>query len=385
MQTIRVLALLEATSITGTAKAVLEFAYEASRRGSEGPRVEVSVVNFVRGGQEPTNALISALSRASIPCHFVWERRRFDGAVFAQLRSVISREAPDIVWSNSIKSHFLVRAGRLAQARKWIAYHHGYTTTDLKMRLYNQLDRWSLPAADCVLTVCRPFADHLASLGVDPQRIRIQHMPVRPFATDNSACEELCPRLGITANERVILCVGRLSHEKGHADLLLAFARMRAIRNVNRLRLIVVGDGPERCRLEKIRQARGLGDAVVFAGHQDNVTAFYGIADVLALPSHSEGSPNVLLEAMEANVPVVATNVGGVPELTHNGTSALLVKPGDHAALADAIFKVLESEALRNQLTSSAREVVAEHSPDNYYRSLVCVFKSVLNNGSSLN
>src|ERR1700741_3916883 len=103
MQTIRILALLEATSITGTAKAVLEFAYEARRQPTKRARAQIVVANFTRGEVQPQTALTSALQNAGIPFHFVRERGRFDTAVIAQLRSIVARERADVIWSNSVK------------------------------------------------------------------------------------------------------------------------------------------------------------------------------------------------------------------------------------------------------------------------------------------
>ncbi len=375
---IRVLALLEATSISGTAKAVLEFGYEAARNYSGLPQVSLAIANFARCDAVPTNALVSAIRGAEIPFHVVSEQGRFDRAVIPQLRSLITREAPDVIWTNSIKSHFLVRWAKLNRGRKWIAYHHGYTTTNFKMRLYNELDRWSLPGADRVLTVCQPFAKQLIQRGVDRKRVRVQHMPIRPFTTDQAECRQLRDSLGLKANERVILSVGRLSHEKGHLDLIRAFARLRREQGTESFKLILVGDGPERQRLEQLRDASQLGDAVLLTGHRDDVKVFYGMADLFVLPSYTEGSPNVLLEAMAAKVPVVATNVGGVPELVQDGVSAILVRAGDEAALASAIRGLMGDEKLQGRLTAAGLEVVAKHSPEAYYRSLLTIFEETL-------
>ncbi len=377
-RTIRVLAMLEANSITGTAKAVLEFAYEAARHLAGLPHVQISVVNFARGTAPATHALTSALQSASVPLHIVQERGRFDRAVIAQLKGVIALESPDILWSNSVKSHFLVRAGGLHRDLKWIAFHHGYTATDLKVRLYNQLDRWSLRGADRVLTVCQPFAAQLRKRGVEAGRIRVQHMPIRPFTPNETASKHLRLELGLTTDSAVILSVGRLSREKGHGDLLHAFAELRRGSRSKSLRLILVGDGPERIRLEQICRENKLEDTVIFTGHRDDAQHFYSIADAFVLPSYSEGTPNVLLEAMAAKVPIVATHVGGVPELAVNGKNAILVKPADFRELAAGISAVLDDSELRDRFSRAASQVVAQHSPDAYFRSLLSMFEEAL-------
>ena len=107
---------------------------------------------------------------------------------------------------------------------------------------------------------------------------------------------------------------------------------------------------------------------------------FYAAADVFALPSHSEGSPNVLLEAMAANLPIVATTVGGVPEIVENNESALLVPANDPSALASAIVSLLADKNLAERLTRNSAALIANRfAPENYVRALVEIYRDVIN------
>jgi glycosyltransferase involved in cell wall biosynthesis len=185
-------------------------------------------------------------------------------------------------------------------------------------------------------------------------------------------------RLGLGEGARVILAVGRLSREKGHADLVRALGRLRASEPAIDFRLLVVGDGPEREAVETEARAQGVADRLIFAGHVSDVRPFYALADVLALPSHSEGSPNVLLEAMAVGLPVAATSVGGVPEIVSDEESALLVAPHDAAALGAALARLLKDEELARRLAANARSLVAAHyTPDAYARSLIELYREV--------
>jgi glycosyltransferase involved in cell wall biosynthesis len=370
---IRVLALLEANSITGSAKSILEFTREAAGNHSGSPKIEVSVITFHR--MQNQDSLVAALRSAGASVEVVAERGRFDHRIISHLQALVETKRPDVIWSHSVKSHFLVRFAGLNRGAKWVAFHHGYTTTDLKMQMYNQLDRWSLRAADRVLTVCRPFAKQLESIGVPVDRIRVQHMPIRPFqAVEPEAIAELRGKLGIRNETRVLLSVGRLSAEKGHADLIHAFRDFHQQSPALAVRLILVGEGPERARLVRLCGQFGISGEVTLVGHQDDVRPYYAIADVFALPSHSEGSPNVLLEAMLAGIPVIATTAGGIPELASDGEDALLVAKGNIGALSAAISRMLEDTELRERLSSSAQRAASRHAPDAYYRSVLSVF-----------
>ena len=117
--------------------------------------------------------------------------------------------------------------------------------------------------------------------------------------------------------------MGRLSREKDHLSLLRAVSQLRDLN----MQLVIVGEGPERVAIESAIRELALSDAVTMTGQVPSAEPYYGIADVAVLSSLSEGSPNALLEAMAAGVPVVATAVGGVPEIVTHRESALLIEP----------------------------------------------------------
>lgn len=373
MNDIRVLAMLEANNISGSAKAVLEFAKEATRGHSGFPKIDLSILTFDRG--QGANSLTQAIRDIGTPLDTVFERRRFDPKVVSELRSLVARRGVDLIWTNSVKSHFLVRWAGLNQSRKWVAFHHGYTAVDAKMRIYNQLDRWSLRTANQVFTSSAAFIGELERSNVQRDHIHVQHMPIRPFApVPEKQKAELRHQLRLDDGTRVLLSVGRLSREKGHADLVRAIPKIRELAGDSPLRLIIVGEGPERPRIEELCRNLRLTDVVTLAGQQDDINPYYSIADVFVLPSLSEGCPNVLLEAMAAGVPVVATDVGGIPEVVTNGRDAILVKKRDQAGLASATGKILQDRELRDRLVSSAREIVARNTPEAYFKSMTSVF-----------
>jgi glycosyltransferase involved in cell wall biosynthesis len=125
-----------------------------------------------------------------------------------------------------------------------------------------------------------------------------------------------------------------------------------------------------------------LTDFVKLTGQQDDINAYYGIADVFLLPSLSEGCPNVLLEAMAAGVPVVATAVGGVPEVVTSGRDAILVNKHDTVGLAAATAEILSNQILRDRLVSFAREIVSRKSPEAYFKAITSVFSQACANSN---
>ena len=377
MKTVRLLAMLEAESVTGPAKNLLQFA-QLARTAEADPRVEVSIAVFQRGD---SNLFVKTAEQSGVPVYPVRERGRFDRVVVAKLAGLIQEIGPNLLQTHAVKSHFLVRMGGLDKLAPWVAFHHGYTWPDWRARLYNQLDRWSLRAPRQVITMSRPFAAELARQGVAPDRIAIVHNAIDPEWGRRGAPGEaaaLRARLGIGPEAKVLLIVGRLSREKDHRTLLEALADIRKTSGVAS-HLLVVGDGPERGAIEAARDELGLRGAVTLAGQAPSAEPFYGIADVCVLSSLSEGSPNALLEAMAARVPVVATAVGGIPEIVTDRESALLIPPRNRKAMAAALAAVLSDAALARRLTEEAyQRILAHHTPESRLRRLLEIYRGVL-------
>lgn len=155
-----------------------------------------------------------------------------------------------------------------------------------------------------------------------------------------------------------VLCVGRLSAEKGHRVLLSAFARVAARGRDARLRF--VGNGPERHALEALARELGLSEAVVFEGalNPTELRRVYSQSHIMVLPSFAEGIPVVLMEAMAMQLPCVATQITGIPELIENGVSGLLVPASSDGELAEAMLCLIDSPELRERVGIAARERV---------------------------
>ena len=191
---------------------------------------------------------------------------------------------------------------------------------------------------------------------VSRDKIRVQHNPIRPGPKPNpSEVNALRERLGIAGNERVILTVGRLSKEKAQADLIDAFQAFVWTPTPTASWLLLAMD-PNGRIWRRFARTANFEERIGFTGQISDVRPFYALADVFVLPSHSEGSPNVLLEAMAARVPVVATSVGGVPEIVQHEASALLVSPQTPAAMAQAIHQILTDDGLAQRLVANACE-----------------------------
>ena len=374
-QSVTILALMEATRVTGVARNVLEYAKLAAG-GIGGLRIAFTFGLIRRGPELPAavDGLAAAALDAGIPVEVLRERHRYDTFLLDALRRLAASHGPALVETHHVKSHCLLAASGLWRRHKWVAFHHGYTQTNVKVRAYNQLDRWSLRHADHVVTTNYRFARMLEARGVARSRITVLHNAVRDMRTDAGEVSALRRKLGLETHDRVVLCVGRLSHEKGHAYLIRAARSWRG-----RARLVIAGEGPDRPRLERLAHETGCTDSVVFAGLTSSVAPFYAMADVFVLPSLSEGSPNVLLEAMAAGLPIVATEAGGIPEIAVDGVTGLLVPPRDVDALACAVNALLENRSRGARLAAVAKSMAGQrYTPERRAAVLAAVYTKVL-------
>lgn len=363
---LRVLAFVEACGVTGALRNLLDLA-ELSTATHAGITYELATYwRSPRSGQrgpstDDIQACIEAARRSSVATHVLHERRAGDPRLLPQIRRLLDRVRPDIVETHHVKSHFLFAACRPRTRLPWVAFHHGYTTTSLRTRVCNLLDRWSLSGPSAIVTPCEAFAQELRRRGIDRSRIAVVHSSV-PAAPSPGSPHEIRSGLGVRATDSLVLSVGRLSREKAHDQLLTAFARLPGA-GFTTASLAIAGDGPERLPLMQLAGRLGLHGCVHFLGHQPNVWPYYRAADVIAMPSHSEGSPIALLEAMAAAKPIVATRVGGIPEIIEDHRTGILVPPRDPGALADALAHVLRKPVLAAELGARACQAVRVRFP----------------------
>lgn len=383
---IRLLAIMEGSTVSGPAKNLFEFC-RISRALEDGPIVETSVVVFERpnpitGALPASNDLIEQATEDGVPVHRIAERFAFDRRVMGTLKQVVDQGAPDVLQTHMFKSHFLVRACGAHTGRAWVAFHHGYTRSTLKRDLLAQLDRWSLRAPSQVVTVSEAFSRQLSSRGVPSRRIMVLHNAIDPEwlwqqpQDRNPALSEV-PGKSSQA-EKLVLAVGRLSKEKGFIDLIAAVRHLKQSRPDLPLRLVIVGDGLERSHLEEAVRSHALQEQVFIMGHVRDVRPYYRAADLLAISSLSEGSPNALLEAMAAGVPVVSTAVGGIPEIVAHRESAFLVPPRNPVALAKAMEQVLSDHVLAQHMANRARHVIqTQYSPLSRVKTLIKLYQRI--------
>ena len=385
---IRILAVLEGTTVvSGVSKNILQFC-RVARTLENYPLIDLTIATFERpqqrvpGSVNSIELFVEAARQSGVKVHRIPEGFRFDARILGHMRRLTERLKPDLIQTHAQKGHFLVRLSALCKTVPWIAFHHGYTETLWHSPIQNQMDRYSLPAAARIVTVSGDFKRGLVSRGIPEERISVLHNAVQTpggkVPMDLEGLRRNKQALGISEKEKVVVAVGRLSREKGQIDLVYALNHLRRVRPEMIVRVVLVGDGPDGRKILKAAESLGLAQWITLVGHQHNVAPYYQAADVVAIPSYSEGSPNVLLEAMAWGVPVVATAVGGIPEMVTHGETVLLVPPGQPEPMASSIDLLLSNINLAGNLARLARATVEKsYSPECRARALLRTYTDV--------
>jgi glycosyltransferase involved in cell wall biosynthesis len=250
---------------------------------------------------------------------------------WAAVRSLIQRLRPDIVHTHGYRPDVLAGSAARRLQVPLISTVHGFTGGDWKNRVYEWLQRRAFRRFDGVVAVSRPMTTQLARAGVPAERL---HVIPNAWAPGEPALERAAARtsLGIAEGEWTIGFVGRLSREKGADVLVDALTHLRDLP----VQLSVLGDGADAPVLRQRAQELSVAERVRWHGAVPAAHRLFRAFDVFVLSSRTEGTPIALFEAMAAGVPVVATAVGGVPDVV-SPAEALLVPSDDPAALSGAL------------------------------------------------
>jgi glycosyltransferase involved in cell wall biosynthesis len=297
-----------------------------------------------------------------------------------RLRAILKREQTQLIHCHRGKDHWLSAIAQLTLAQPLAVMRTRHVVVPVKGHLAN---RWLFAhATDAVIAVSEKAKESLRSV--------IPHMRRAPCviyaAVDTSEFNpsrhdpELRKQLGVGDDALLIGLVGRLSSIKGQSEFLRAAGAIA--QRFPRAKFLLSGRGSKGRRQRLLNEARNLGisQRLIMLDYQPLVAPLIASLDVGVVASlGSEGSSRITLEYMASGVPIVATRVGGIPELVSDGETALLVPPGNADALAQAIEKILSSDSLRRQLSHAARTRAEQcYSYDRFTREVEELYREVL-------
>ncbi len=296
-------------------------------------------------------------ARYRAPLVSIPDRGPWDWRVFSQTLAACRREKVSIWHGHDYKTNALGLLLRRFWPMKLVTTVHGWVQHTARTPLYYRIDQMCLPRYEKVICVSDDLLESCLECGVATRDIVLLENAIDTSEyTRQLAIKAAKAKLGIPTDGFLIGSVGRLAAEKAFD------VQIRSVRELlNRghdVRLVIVGEGDQRQELERVAESLGVADRVLLPGWQSDVRTYYEAMDLFALSSLREGLPNVLLEAMALEVPIVSTCVNGIPRLIQDGRNGLLVRSGDQEGFTRALLAVLANDGLANLFRCAGRRTV---------------------------
>jgi len=352
----------------GVERAVLAMVPALMRRGSE---VRVLVVAETRAGGM-TASTAELLGQSGCAFEVLETARRLPFGVARKLRRTCRAEEPDVVHSHGYKCDVALILSRTKAAK--VSTIHGWCSRSLKEKLYEWIGVQCQKRMDAVIALCEDYRRRLRRRGTPSDRIHVAPVGVDPAALCSTG-RNLRREWGVGPEEVLIAQVGRLSCEK-NPQLFVEVARALHPQ-LPQARFALVGDGPLTAYCQSLVADAGV--PVLLPGYVKETGDVHRALDIVVNCSTTEGLPGALLEAGATGRPVVATAVGGVPEIVEDGVTGVLCASGDGRAIASAVARLAGDGELRERMGAAARErVVARFNTDRCSERLIEVYERVL-------
>jgi len=352
----KILHLIDSGGLYGAEVMLLNLATEQVRQGL---KPVIASIGELRVGEKPLEAEARRLGLR------VEEFRMRPGPNWmggAQVLRFARNQGVKLLHSHGYKCNILF--GLLPKAIRrlpLVSTVHGWTSSERwnRMKIYEELDAFSLRFIDRVVLVNEGMRAHTRLQNSPGQKAQVVNNGLPELALEGQA-HQLDPAVvRFCEGGTTFGAIGRLSPEKGFDVLLEAFALCK--QKLPQARLLILGDGKERDRLEGQVKGLNLCNSVLMPGYRAQAFAYLSLLQGFVLSSHTEGLPIVLLEAMRAGVPVVGTRVGGIPAVLGEGEAGLLVAPSDSKALGEALERLVDPTAGCWRLATKAKERVREN------------------------
>jgi glycosyltransferase involved in cell wall biosynthesis len=361
----------------GTGRLIVEWA-----TAFDPARVEVYVYVL-----RDVGGLAGQMAASGVPITFL-RQRRFSPSTLYRLLRLIHQHKIDVLHLNGHGSSAFGRLAGLLSGTPAVVHVHGdafYSPGGYPayVRLVDRLLAPWTARAISISEATREFCVH--AMGFRPSQVEVVINPTPQLAYTAITGEQLRAlriRYGIAENEPVIGIASRLYRVKGHHVLLAAFRRILDARPD--ARLLIVGDGPERTNLDAQARSLHVESRVCFTGFQEDVAAHLRLCRVTAIPSvHPEPFGLVAVESLAAGVPVVASRIGGLPEIITDGVAGLLVEPDNPEQLAHGLIRILTDPHLASGLADRCVTESERFSMHRHVQRLEAIFRAVLKEASS--
>ena len=314
-----------------------------------------SVLGVFSNSTNPNLQLYEAAAKENIESHLIPCDGQIDRTVIASIRSLAAHTNADIVHAHGYKADIYTYIALRGSAMPLVSTCHTWYDNDLFVSFYGMADRLVLRNFAAVIAVSDEVKLRLLKAGVHEDKIHLVQNGIDLRPLDNAL-----PSLHNSTSDHppIVGLIGRLANEKG-VDIFLR-AAARVLPELPSTKFIVVGEGPDREKLESLIDELKIRESVSMLGRRDDMPSVYASLEIMVSASRQEGLPIAILEGMASRRPVIATSVGAVPTVVLDGRTGVLLPPEDTEALASEIAGLLRSPTRRESLGTAARRLVEQ-------------------------
>ncbi|MGZ4870560.1 MAG: glycosyltransferase family 4 protein [Candidatus Angelobacter sp.] len=293
--------------------------------------------------------------RRGLSVRMVHCQGRADWRAVRQIEEYIQEDGIDLLHAHGYKADLYGYVAARRSRKPVVATCHNWVGGTAALGIYNHLDRMALKRFNALAAVSDAVAQRLLDSGVPARKIKTiaNGIDVEPFERAQPLPPPTFDR------DKVVGMVARLDLQKGFEYLLRAVRELCGV--FRELKVVIVGEGPDRKAIEDMIRQYGLQSTVILAGKQSDMPGVYAATDIFVLPSLNEGLPMTILEAMAASKPVIATKVGAIPTLIRNGETGLLVEARDTDGLRNAIARLLSDPDLCGRMGAEGHDWVSRN------------------------
>ncbi|HBG07893.1 MAG: group 1 glycosyl transferase [Geobacteraceae bacterium GWC2_58_44] len=320
-------------------------------------RFRFVLITFVEKG-EP-NQLEEMARSNGVEVVQVHVQNPFDPVTIWRILAILRRLDVELICAHGYKSNVIGRLASWLGGVPQIAISRGWTAENRRIRFYEKLDKFFLRLADCVVAVSHGQREKIVALGVPSVKVAVIHNAIDLVGIPAPGLRGLRRELGLPDDAIVITSAGRLSPEKNYAAMIEASREL--IKGNPRVYFVIFGEGFLRGELERKIESAGLSGRFLLPGFRSDLQQVMHEVDIFMLPSFTEGLPNVVLEAFAARKPVVATRVGGTPEVVQEGTSGFLTRPDQPELMASHLSALVADHGLREGMGHAGYAYIEEH------------------------
>lgn len=337
----------------GPGRTILECASDINQN-----RYKIIIATFQNSGAQLSDYALDAKKRG-LQLEIITEKRALDMQVLSQILSCIRSNQIDIIHTHEFRSNLFGFLAAKLTRKPIVTTAHGWIQNSPMKKRIVKLDKFLLRFFDKIIAVSEAIKKLLLDAGVPEHKITVIPNALRTEKyANNKQNQGFRKEVGVDEEKILVANIGRLSPEKGQLEFLLAAVDF--IPKFPNIHIIFVGIGPEEEKLKKFVADNNLSANVMFAGYRTDMVNIYNDIDLVVQSSYTEGMPNVVLEALLCQTPVIATDVGGTNEIIEHGYNGILIPDNKPSTLTQAIADFMENTTRHNEMARTGRKTIID-------------------------